>query len=638
MRSEENGSLMFQAALSLFPEIISNSVLDDLQLIQRFGIETSSQLSFGDLDFSFDSNDFFHSVSYVMSELGAKSVLSDSNGNEWVLSVAADKNGQFTLLVHGEKKARLPYFWPLSPDAVIRASEFDKEARSINLRGSALTHWKEKISVAPLGLDSLDAFRKDLSLTPKRFAESLAAKLRRDDCNITDLIPREAAYYEALVGSPSRVEDLSSYVLENKFFMAQLLEWECVPGLEFALLLSGHSQFILNIDLAGWGLEDFFSVLKFIKSKGDVFSKVGVIELGLANINKWPEIQPVLLDLFNELINDDPLDPRGRFALVSSLVVLVIGELSRTKIFKDKPPFWIRLAAIAHASHIERVYLATHTMPEDFQSWVFETRGMHFFMQSLLDMRLEPRWQPDFISPTQLKFELLGRAVNALNLRRESITLPELFDLSKVDAEGRVSLLKFPESFLPGPLEGGVASTLDMPQEILKGLEGQLKSDVVNIDSFNSLVNSSLIFNITADHARLAATALRKVKYQLEQTGSTNNFFALISGLATVAAVTRSEELAAEVRILSRVTRRRKDLAISAVEELRIALIAAAAISSIEGWSVFLGDWLTEVSYEVEAGEQSAYLLTSLKIILGLMPELSGTCSKAEASLYISSQ
>jgi len=632
----DNASLMLEVALSLFPEIISNSLLDDPSFIHRFGVETTSRITFGDSAVSFDSKNLFDAVSIILSTPGSKSTAKDVDGDEWELSVESDSGGKFTLLACGDRRAKLPYFWPLSPCADIRVSQFDKEAELNNFNGTVFEGWRSKLSAAPLNTSSIDDLWKDLSLTPTRFAESLAVKLRSEDCSILDLVPREIEYYEALVGPLGQVDSLSNYIRETNVFVSQLMGWNHVKGLKCALLLSSHSQLISDIDLSTFSAENFCSVLEYVRSEGDVFSKVGILELGFEKVKEWPQIQTCLLALISDLIHDSPLEQGGRFSFISSLVVLVIGELSRIKIFKDKPPFWVRLAAIAHASSIERVYLASGGMPVKFKTWVYENRGLDFFMRSLLDMRLEPRWQPEFVSPAQLKFEMLCRVANALKKSYEHLTLPEFSDLLEVDARGASKLLKFPESFLPGPLEGGLASSLPMPEEVLRNLENQLTSDSVNVDSFNSLVNSSLIFNITMDHARLAASALRKVKYQLEQSKGGSNFFALISGLATVAAVTRSKELADEVRVLSRVTRRREDTTLSGTDELRIALISAASIQDFQQWSDFFGDWLTEIAYEVEAGEQSVLLLNSLKAIVELEPDLLSACSKAESSLVLS--
>lgn len=75
--------------------------------------------------------------------------------------------------------------------------------------------------------------------------------------------------------------------------------------------------------------------------------------------------------------------------------------------------------------------------------------------------------------------------------------------------------------------------------------------------------------------------------------------FSLISGLAVVAAVSPSADLADTLRILTRILRRQKRFNPSATDEIRVAVIAAASRSDIDEWSSFCGEWLTEVAFEI---------------------------------------
>ena len=193
--------------------------------------------------------------------------------------------------------------------------------------------------------------------------------------------------------------------------------------------------------------------------------------------------------------------------------------------------------------------------------------------------------------------------------------------------------MTFPFPFLPGPLEGGAESKMEMPAEVLTDLETKLASESLHPGSFAGLVNSVLIFRIEPDHARLAATALRKVKYQLQQSDDDAHLFGLIHGLATVAAVTRSKELADEVRVLSRVTRSRNRAAMSTEDEMRISIIAAASHENSDDWASFAGDWLTELAFEITKPEDAALLLSHLRRLIEFAPELAITCAKADAAL-----
>jgi hypothetical protein len=156
----------------------------------------------------------------------------------------------------------------------------------------------------------------------------------------------------------------------------------------------------------------------------------------------------------------------------------------------------------------------------------------------------------------------------------------------------------FPYSFLPGPLEGAFTSLTSMPSEIEEIVSGALAVETLTAKSFIPLVNSSLIYPLDQKFAALAAEGIKRAKHDLPQIKSSDETFHLLTGLATVAAVTRSEALASETRILMRVVRRKPDINIEPQNALRIVLIGAAAHTEISDWSKFVGDALTEIAFE----------------------------------------
>jgi hypothetical protein len=108
--------------------------------------------------------------------------------------------------------------------------------------------------------------------------------------------------------------------------------------------------------------------------------------------------------------------------------------------------------------------------------------------------------------------------------------------------------------------------------------------------------------------------------------------FTLLSGLATVAAVTRSSELAEEVRILTRVTRSRPGNDISPLEAMKIALIAAAAYSDSSRWCRIVGDWFTELAFEEMSRDTALALGQHIQTLCMLEPKLWETCARANAA------
>jgi hypothetical protein len=376
---------------------------------------------------------------------------------------------------------------------------------------------------------------------------------------------------------------------------------------------------------------DFYA---WLEAEGDRFSQLGGIEWGFNKLGLIPELEPHLERLVQIIQADKPEDSEGRLCLLSSLIVLVEGELARTGICRHRSPYWRRLASIAHASVLERALVTVNMPPSDFSKWVMENRGLLYYLQTFVDMRREPRWKPDFVLAEQLKAEFIGRIAGAapagiLFVRSESFR-----ELLNGDSETSIpSQIDFPYSFLPGPLEGGVESVVAMPEEVETSLREGLQGEELTPKSFVKLVNSALIYRIDAAFAELAADGLRRVKHQLRHIKSQGEAFNLLSGLATVAAVTRSHALAEEVRVLMRVVRRKPGMQITQENAMRISMIAAAAHADMADWCKYVGECITELSFE-EMGRRDALVLRHQLVLLRqLEPQLWLTTARADAAL-----
>lgn len=215
---------------------------------------------------------------------------------------------------------------------------------------------------------------------------------------------------------------------------------------------------------------------------------------------------------------------------------------------------------------------------------------------------------------------------------KDKIKSLELRSLALDKAGPLSSLIVFPAPFLPGPLEGGVDAVQPMPPNIEQQVYADLKADVVTPRSFIGLVNIALIFKLGPEMADLAAEALRRAKYQLREVGMHVPALPLLHGLAVVAAVTRSDELAAEVRILVRVVRRRPGVIMDLSDILRVVMMAAAAHADMDKWCTFLGEWLTELAYEDLTRSEAKTLSTRIRALCQIERSLWGTCARADAA------
>lgn len=269
---------------------------------------------------------------------------------------------------------------------------------------------------------------------------------------------------------------------------------------------------------------------------------------------------------------------------------------------------------------------------EHFSEWAVSNRGVRYYLQTLVDMRTEPRWEPDLGEASQIKAEFFGRIVIAANSFEVHIGKGELRDLI-LGEEGLIKRNAYPYPFLPGPLEGAEDTPNALPSELSREIEDQLNCDRIDSGSFIALVNAARIFSIHGDHAELAAQALRLANHTLANLADKSQLFAILNGLATVAAVSRNRSLADEVRVLSRRYRNDPEYSFPINEEVRICLVTSSSRKELPEWTRFVGEWLTELAFSELEGSEAKAFRSQLEILLHSVPELWLSCARADAAL-----
>jgi hypothetical protein len=619
--------------LQLFPPTICETILDQAVFRARYDLHRDANIRFDPSAVTINRSKLFAAIRALLGTSSTNTNLVAEDGLEWRLELDQTNERHIVLFREGQRVG-LPDFRCLSPDSAERVTWFDREAERLRLNDLTVQDWRQRLGSGPVEDEEVDVLLTELRLTPLYVAGELSGHLRRSSINIGALVPADTRYYDRLVGRNDGNASLRDFVVTNgREHIARLVDIRAVEGLQFALLMSSHGSISQVVDLGKVNREDVVRLFQWLEKGGDPLSQLGGIELGLLHLETYPELEPYLLGMTQALLADDPDDKEGRLSLLSSLIVLVDGELARIGLLRTRPPFWRRLAAITQAALIQRQMIAAGTPPRTFHDWAIQGRGQLFYLQTLADLRTEPRWMPDFVLPNQLKAEFLGRIASAAQACKAKIQTAELKKALLGKGPGGVqSQMQFPFPFLPGPLEGGTESMSQMPTEFETDLRRELEADTLTPKSFATLVNSALIFRIGPTLAQLAAQALRRVKYQLREVGPQNEAFSLLSGLATVAAVTRSSELAEEVRILARVVRRRAGIDIEAVNAMRIGLIAAASNRDSGKWCRFVGDWITELAFEDIGRDMALTLRQHIKGLCHAVPPLWETCARAEAA------
>lgn len=622
--------------LQFVPPLIQKTLIEDRDFRNEYCLATDSVLSFGDSGLSIDRGELFGGVRQVLAGLSNREVI-DISGRKWLVQNNAVRDDLPRLSIScGDLRFSLyEYFVALSPDTETRLRLLEKTASDVNLPESAYNRWRHILEKRPLEDEEVDGFQDDLDETPVTTIRSLRRIFNQGGrVNSSTLIPHSRRYYERLVGTYDGSTTIREYASGcAKDLFEQHAKWRPYDGFLISLFLSSHASLAHEINVDQLNNKDLVKAFGFLEKRSDSISQLGAVEVGLRILSKRPEIEPSLTALIEGIRDEDAEGDASGFRLLSALFCLVDGELSRIRLFSEEPPFYRRLASLSHASLVHRQLVNSYADIGYFIDWASENAGL-FGMQSLVDMRLEPRWDPKLVAPSQLKAEFVGRIMtSAEKWKRVEKDCP-VYQLVFGDSAGTLhSLGGYPHQWFPGPLEGIVREHQKMPSGVAEAIDTQLRADEVGPSSFAALINASMIFGLCKEYAGLAEDALKGSSYRLQGIESRSQLVAILDGLATVAAGSRSPSLADGLRILVRRYRNDFEFRLSIQEVVMICLSAAASRSDLAEWSEFVGEWLTELAFGDLTKEEVKELLIYLSRLCHSVPELWVTCGRADAAL-----
>ncbi|MEW9701942.1 metallophosphoesterase [Paenibacillus sp. SI8] len=628
-------SIVALAALKIVPPLIHKSLLEKQVFRDEYGIKANATLTFGDSGMSIQRSVLYDAIRRNHSGESELEVI-DTDGREWKIMIQ-NQEGESPLLIisHSKQRFILPDFAEFSPDSVIRLHSINEVAFDVNLPMIARDTWYKILSERAFDDEEIDEFHSDLHDTPIHIARSILEEIRNGQSSISSLVPPSQRYFERLVGCYDGSASIKEYAAgKGKQLFERLSAWNPYDGFLLSLYLSMHSELTAEIVVDHLESEDLVRAFDYLERHGDRISQLGAIEIGLRVLSQIPEIEPAIVRLIKQIRDDDVDGSTSGFKLLVALFVLVDGELSRIRLFSEEPPFYRRLASLTQAALIHRQLVNSGINIERFFKWAVNTRVEQYYFQSLADMRLEPRWNPDLASASQMKAEFFGRIIIAAKSYEKNINSDELYDLVFGTKHGSLSsLVQVHHLYLPGPLEGASKIPSFLPAEISETIETQLGSEEVGISSFIALVNSALIFHIDSHQAELAARALKLGSYRIANVADRSQLLAILNGLASVAAAARSSSLANELQILVRRYRYDTQYTLAIEEAMRICLVAAASHVDLNNWREFVGDWLTEMAFGKLEGNDGEMFLSHLKCLCHAVPELWATCGRADAAL-----
>ena len=623
------------AALELAPPLIRQTLLDDSAFKSEYGFKTEAVLDFGDSGVSIQRSTIFDAARVVLSEASEVEV-ADTTGKKWKLKNKIQEQAPPRLTIVGEDQSlNLPDLNVLSQDKNTRLRRFEEASSDVNFPAGERRKWRHILSGRPLEDEEVDELYSDIRDTPVHVSRAIRREFTDGKSAISTLVPPSRRYFERLVGAYDGSASIQDYAAATaRQLFGHLSEWEPYDGFLFSLFLSSHPSLTAEINVERLGDEDVVRAFTFLEKHGDRISQLGAIEVGLRILPERPAIGPILIRLVEQIRDDNVEDAGSGFTVLSALFGLVDGELSRTRLLSAEPPFYRRLAALTQAALIHRQYVNAGISNEAFREWALKARGGAYFLQTLADLRLEPRWTPNLASAPQMQAEFFGRIMITASNHEDNIKGSGMHALVLGDGpESLRSRSELLHPFFPGPLEGGGSSPNPLPTGYAEAISTQLNVEEAELSSFVALVNAAQIFRIASQQAESAAKLLKSSGYQISGLEDKSQLVYLLDGLATVAAVTRSRTLADALRILVRRYGKDAQYNLSVEDAMRVCLVAAASCLDLNDWREFVGDWLTELAFgELEKNEGTVFHWC-LQYLCHAVPELWVSCGKADAAL-----
>ena len=624
-------SAVLQVGLEDAPPMVRASLLDDAEFRAEYGVAADGRVAFGDRERAwFQRSRVFGAVRRVLGDRSEAEVV-DTDGKKWKVTVSDDDGSSPKLVLsQSGRHIDLANLGGLSPDRNERLQSLKEIVADVNLEVSAAETWAKVLTVRALDDEEVQVFFRDVRDTPVATERSILMSIRDRRIGVAELVPSSRRYFERLVGRYDGSTSIADYAAGGaKMMFEQLRTWRRYEGTVMSLYLAWHSALMEQVSVDDLSGEEMVRALESVDAWGDSTSQVGAIELGLRVLVKRPELEPLIVSLIAKLREDDPKERDDRFAILSGLFVLVDGEIARRRVFAAEPPFYRRLASLAHAALVHRQVVRSGVELRGFREWAYEARGRMFFAQSVSDQRKEPRWCAHWGSePGKFRAEFVARIGMAARGRVDSGKSGELSGIL-VEMERDTPF----SGYWPGPLDGARASTEVMPREMGEAVEREVGTEAAKPDSFRTLVNLGFLGRVERVHGDLAARALKSSGHRLVDVDNKDQLRAVLRGLATVAAVSRSCELADELRIVVRNYRGDGECRLGIDQVIKVAVIAAASRVEAAEWREFIGEWLTEIAFgdleEAEGRLVHSYVRTLCQVV----PELWLSCGRAEAAL-----
>jgi len=463
--SAENSSLV-KFMVDRYPATIRQRILLDTDYLAQFDISVESSINFGIDEVSFRNAELREFAKRALRETGHPFEISSTSGDVWTLTYVQEPTRHLMKMSRSERVIFINHLGLLSEDLDTRMAFLVELAQEVNLPSNDAAQWRQRLREGTVSDKALNDFADDLQLTPQFVRANILNHFKNGSFSIGVIVPVSAVYYERLIGTYSPGQTFEEYCNTGAANLIEtLFSWQPTEAFQFALLLA--SQPALSALLAGHlaSPEVAVDLANWVIAQGDPMSSAAVAEILVPLTEQYTELMEPVKSIIKMAKMDSPSEHYDQYDLFSALFVLVDGTLAKSRVFSSKPPFYRRMAALAQAAMIQECVRHTNGDSKKLAEWARSIGTHPYYMQTIADLRLEPRWHPDYGFASQFKQEFCGRILAAAYKNKEFLEQSALNDDIFGTEDSLAASVNPLLSTFPGPLEGATNLLIPNPYE-----------------------------------------------------------------------------------------------------------------------------------------------------------------------------
>lgn len=430
-------------------------------------------------------------------------------------NISVDDTGSGVVRV-GTKSYRFPHMAFLTSDIARRNDCIGRAAAAATL---TTTHEWELKAIGNRVLFSDQDFIAAgalLSATPETFARQFRDTLRATGGTIGEgaLLPDDVGHWENLTAALEGSPDLNTFIqAELATERKRQLHAHAARAYRAVSLSLCASELVPKQLLDGLELESVVAMIEGVLELDDPFALVGSFEYCAASLQRDKRFVALGTSILDRIVGDMDRLQRAT-GIWATAFVIATAHLSMDIQTRGYPAFWRRLAAAAHASLVVRTSGVPDEDPSEFLRWAVRMRGVEFQCSVLFDMPTEPRWRPEWVDPSFVTADVVGRALGALEtVPKELVPAPWTELISKARAWIDEQKLT-PFMFLPSVLQGALHRTAPPIDQMNKSLGEIFRRfiDDPQLDNLIPAVGASQTFGVPPEMVPAMLEALGKIR------------------------------------------------------------------------------------------------------------------------------